>query len=118
MTVESDIFDTLKGLVSNRVYPDSAPNGVTTPYITYTQIGGEAVSFVEGSVPDRKNGLFQINVWAATRAGASALMLQVEAALMTTNRFAVEVQRAPINEYEPDMVMYGAHQDFSIWSVR
>ena len=118
MTVESDIFDTLKALVSNRVYPDSAPAGAVRPFVVYTQIGGEPISYVEGTVPDRKNGVFQINAHAATRAEASALILQVEAALMTTNRFAVEVQRAPMSEHDPDVPDYWAHQDFSIWSVR
>ena len=118
MSVESDIFDTLKALVSNRVYPDSAPSGAAKPYITYTQVGGDAINYTEGTVPNRKNGVFQVNVWAQTRSEASALMLAVEAALMQATVFAVEVQRAPINEYEPDIPIYGAHQDFSIWSVR
>ena len=118
MTVESDIFDTLKGLVTNRVYPDAAPYGATRPFIVYTQIGGETINYVEGGVPDRKNGVFQINAHAATRAEASALMLLVEAAMLSTNRFSVEVQRAPMAEHDPDVPDYWAHQDFSIWSAR
>ena len=43
MTTESTLFDTLKSLVSSRVYPDIAPAGTTVPYITYQQIGGDAV---------------------------------------------------------------------------
>ena len=118
MTVESAIFDTLKGLVSNRVYPDAAPSGVTKPYITYTQVGGEVVNYVEGTMPNRKNGLFQINVWADTRAAASSLMLLVEAAMLAAPVFAATADRAPFYEYDQDVPIYGAHQDFSIWSDR
>ena len=47
--------------ISSRVYPIVAPEKTDTPYITYQQVGGEAVSFLEG-VADRKNARIQINV--------------------------------------------------------
>lgn len=118
MTVESDIFDLLKGLVSNRVYPDAAPVSTTRPYITYHQIGGMPISYVENTVPDHKHGMFQVNVWTDTRASASSLALQIEAAFIGSSAFQARADSGIRAEHEPDMNLYGASQDFSIWSVR
>ncbi|QCT61233.1 DUF3168 domain-containing protein [Staphylococcus aureus] len=52
MSLESDIFDTLKGLVSNRVYPDVAPANAAKPYIVYQQISGPSPTYVEKTVPN------------------------------------------------------------------
>lgn len=118
MTVESDIFDTLKTLVSNRVFPDVAPWNTTRPYITYQQVGGRVIKPIDRVVPDKQNGLFQVNCWADTRMGASSLALQVESALTTSTAFACKPEGAPIANHEPDLDRYGTMQDFSIWSSR
>jgi hypothetical protein len=124
MTVETDIFNALKDLVPTNddgrrgVWPDIAPAGVKRPYITYQQIGGQAVSFVERAVCSKKNGRFQINCWADTRAAATDMALQIEAALV----MATSMQATPIGAisavYEEDTRFYGTRQDFSIWSDR
>lgn len=118
MTVEADIYNALKTLVSNRVFPDVAPTSTTKPYITYSQVGGEAWGYLERVVPDKQHGRFQVNVWAETRASASALMLQVENALVTATAFQCSAVSAPVSDYDYDMLVYGAKQDFSIWSTR
>ncbi len=119
MTVESAIFDALKGLVSNRVFPDVAPLSTALPYITYQQIGGEAFAYIENTtLPDAKNGRFQVNVWATTRAAAAALMLQAEAALIQSSAFQARAVGAPAATHEPDLNLYGAMQDFTVWSTR
>ena len=41
MTIETAIYDALKGLVGNRVFPDFAPLGTVRPFITYEQAGGD-----------------------------------------------------------------------------
>lgn len=118
MTVESDIFDQLKGLVGNRVFPDFAPVSTQRPYITYVQIGGEAVSFIENALPSKKNGMYQVNVWAQTRADSAQVALQVEAALVVASVFQARPMSAVISDYDPDIPVYGTRQDFSIWSDR
>ncbi len=118
MTVEADIYNALKTLVSNRVFPDVAPTSTTKPYITYSQVGGEAWVYLERVVPDKQHGRFQVNVWADTRASASALMLQVENALVTATAFQCSAVSAPMATYDYDMLVYGAMQDFSIFSSR
>lgn len=118
MTIEADIYTTIKGLVSNRCFPDFAPLSTARPYITYVQIGGEAISYLDNTVPDGKIGRFQINVWGDTRASVSALMLQVEAAMIQATAFSARPVSAPSSDYDHDNLVYGAMQDFSVFSTR
>lgn len=118
MTVEADIFNLLTGLVAGRVYPDLAPLGAARPYITYQQVGGEAVAYVEDVLPDRENARMQVSVWADTRAAAKALIKQAEAAFTAASAFQARAVGAPISTYEPDTKLYGSMQDFSVWSLR
>lgn len=118
MTVEADLFTALRGLVSDRVYPDVGPEGVARPYITYQQVGGNAFVYVEGTLPNTKNGRIQFDVWADTRMAASALALQVESALVAIPALQVEPLGAYVSTREPDTGLYGTMQDFSITSTR
>ena len=115
MTTESTVYDTLKILVSNRVYPDVAPELTARPYITYQQVGGTSVNFVDVTVPSKKNSRFQINVWADTRAAAAALAIQIEDALRAVPTLQTTVLSAPVATYDPDTKLKGTRQDFSFW---
>jgi len=115
MTVEADIFTLLGSRVDNRVYPDVAPPGVDKPYITYQQVGGDVVSFLESAMPSKRNGRFQFNVWATTRLAASALMRQVEADLVTSTTLRAEAMGGAVSTYEEETKLYGSRQFFSIW---
>lgn len=115
MSVESQIFDALKGLFSNRVYPDVGPESVARPYATYQQVGGAAVNFVDPTVPSKKSGRWQINVWADTRSQAAALSRQVEDALRVVTALQTTVLGAPVAIYEPETKLRGTRQDFSFW---
>lgn len=118
MTVEDSIIDLLAGLVDRRVYMDAAPMGEPRPYITFQQVGGVSVTFLERGIPSKKNGRFQVNWWAESRPAAAALGLQIEAAFLT----ATTVQAAPLGAavalYEEELELFGGQQDFSIWSDR
>lgn len=118
MTVESSIYDTLKGLVSNRCYPDFAPIGTVRPFITYEQTGGEALANLDGSLPDKKHGRFEIGVFADTRASCSSIALQVEAAMAASTAFNSMAIHAPISDYASDVKIYSSTQNFSVYSTR
>ena len=118
MSTESDIYNALKGLVANRCYPDFAPLSTARPYITYVQIGGEALSYLDNAIPSGKYGRFQINVWGDTRASVSALILQVEAAMIQASAFQARPLSAPSSDYDHDMLIYGSMQDFNVFSTR
>ena len=116
--VETDIFSTLKGLVGNRCYPDFAPLGTVRPFITFEQTGGEAISFLEGALPEKKNGRFEIGVYADTRMACAALAVQVETAMAAATAFQATAIHAPISDYADEVKIYSSTQNFSVWSQR
>lgn len=118
MTVEADIYTAINALVGGRVFPDVAPITTPKPYITYSQVGGEAVFYTENALPDTENARFQFNVWADTRATAKSLIKQIEFALVMSNAFQARPDGASHSQYDNDMLTYGSMQDFSIWSTR
>lgn len=118
MTVEVKIYNLLKGLVADRVFPDVAPVMTQRPYITYQKVGGQVVNYVEGTLPTSRNGRYQINVWADSRMSAEDISQQVETAMITATDFSVQPDSASRSDYDPDIPVYGAMQDFSIWSDR
>ena len=115
MTIEASIFSTLGGFVGGRLFPDVAPFDTPRPYMTYQQIGGQVISPFGKEIPGKKNGVFQINIWAETRTQASALARQVSDALLQAATFDVTAESEPIWSHEPDLNLYGTLQDFSIW---
>ena len=118
MTVEADIYTALKGLVSNRCFPDFAPLGTVRPFITFEQAGGEALSFLDGTLPDKKHGRFEIGVYADSRASCAAIALQVEAAMAAATAFQSTAIHAPSSDYAGEVKMYSSTQNFSVFSTR
>lgn len=115
MSVETIIFEALRGLVNDRVYPDVAPEQATRPYITYQQVGGEAVNFVDTAVPSMKNGRWQINVWADSRVEAAPLARLVEDTLRGITALQPTVLGAAIARFDEETKLRGTMQDFSFW---
>lgn len=115
MTVETDLFTALGALASNRVYPDVAPSGATYPLITYQQVGGAALSFLETAAVGKRNARFQVNCWATTRVAAAALARSVEDTLVASTTLRATPIGAMSAEHEPDTGLFGTRQDFSIW---
>jgi hypothetical protein len=118
MTVESDLFGLIKGLVGNRCFPDFAPLGTIRPFLTFEQVGGEALSFIDGSLPDKKHGRFEIGVYADSRASCAAVALQVEAAMAAATVFQASAIHAPISDYASEVKIYSSTQNFSVFSTR
>jgi hypothetical protein len=114
MSLETDIFDTLKGLVSDRCYPDVAPADVASPYIVWQQAGGGAFNFMDASAVGKRNARIQVACWETTRVAAAALARQAEDALVAS-ALNPEVLGAMTAVYEQDTKLYGTRQDFSIF---
>lgn len=115
MTVEADLTAILKAICP-RVKPDFMTEIPVRPYVIYQQIGGDAPTFLDGSLPSKENGEFQIDVWAETRAEAKAMIKQIAAAICASTAFQASPVGAPRSDSDPDMKSYCARQDFSIWS--
>jgi hypothetical protein len=121
VTIEQAIFDALKTLFGNRVFPDTAPERVAKPYATYQQIGGPTLAFMEGgAAPDHRHLRFQINVWSTTRTEASAKALAVDDVMRAATQFQAEPVGESIARKEDavDPPLYGAQQDFMVWCLR
>lgn len=117
MSLESDLYTVLNAQCA-RVFPDVAPFDTECPYITWQQIGGEALAYVEDTVPNERNAYVQINVWDTTRIGATALALQIEAALIQSTAFQARPQSALQAAHDDDTDRRGCLQDFTIWAAR
>lgn len=113
--IEADLFTKLAPLVSNRVYPDVAPEGTTRPFITYQQKGGSPVNFLGAESSNKKNARFQINVWSDTRIEASTLIRQIEDLMVTSPLFG-KIEGGAIATYDDVTKSRGTMQDFSFWS--
>lgn len=116
MTMESNVFDALKGLVSNRVYPDVAPIGAAKPYITYQKVGGQAINYLETAHPGARHARVQLNVWGTTRLEVAALARSAEEALVNSTTLRAYVYGGVVDLHEEDLSppLYGTRQDFGI----
>ena len=117
MSLESQLFTVLQG-VCPRTFPDFAPASTTRPYVTYQQFGGQAVNFVDRLVPSKRNARIQVNVWANSRADAVTTMQAIEDAIRMSTAFQGEPDSAMHSDFDADMAVYAAIQDFNIWADR
>lgn len=118
MTIETDIQAVLDPLVGARVFPDDAPYGTPRPFICYEQAGGDALRYVDNTLPNKKHGRFEIGVYADTPAQRSALALQVEEVISAAAAFQATAIHAPIHDYANDVKIYSSIQNFSVFSNR
>lgn len=117
MTLEEKLVAVLL-TVCPRVYQDFAPTDTQRPYLTFQQIGGEAVDFVDRTIASKENALIQVNVYSDSRKEAKAMIQQIEIALIQATDFQASPQAAPSNDFDVDMERYSSMQDFSIWADR
>ena len=118
MSAEPILVALLSPLVSGRVYLDVAQSGAALPRIVMQQVGGQSISFVDGTLPSKENGRMQIVSWAATRSACVALAKQVEAAVCGSAALQATPLGARVSEFEAETGLYGAMQDFSVWPNR
>lgn len=116
MTLEESFFATLQG-VCPRVFPDTAPLETPRPYITYVQIGGDAVAYVEDTVPATRNAVYQVNYWADMRKDSTAMALAAEVAIVEqlSGRAVSALVAEPVDHDDDPR---GVRQDFSVWGAR
>jgi hypothetical protein len=117
MSMELLLFETLRGLVGDRVYPHIAPENEPTPYITWhVPGGGQAVNFVDGSQPSKRNARIQVNVWSKSLAEALLVAQRAETALRGAVALSTTVQTDQHTRHEEDTKLFGTIQFFSCWA--
>ncbi|MBD8654119.1 DUF3168 domain-containing protein [Oxalobacteraceae sp. CFBP 13730] len=115
MTAEDHIDGVLAHLADGRVYPDVAPLGTDTPYITYQVVGGEPINFLSGDRPDKQFVRMQVNVWSKHRAEAAEISMLVEDALRSATALQVEVVSGRTSTYDEETDSRGTMQDFMLF---
>lgn len=113
MSIEDSIFQALQGLVSGRVFRVVARTPPARPYITFQQVGGLPINFVESAHAGKYRGRFQFNVWADDLDAAAALARQIEQTLVTSTTLRGVVETGLVTTYEADTELFGTRQDFS-----
>ncbi|OZI23617.1 hypothetical protein CAL26_09250 [Bordetella genomosp. 9] len=112
--LESIMVEVVGPLVSQRVFPDTAPANTPLPFVIYQKVGGVEPVFIDGMLPDKENARVQVVVWARKRSEASILMRGIKAALCGPPTLAVPAG-ADIARNDETPGFRGAQQDFSIW---
>jgi hypothetical protein len=117
MTLEEKLYVELTA-VCPRVFTDFAPTDTVRPYVTYQQVGGETLQFMDRTVPSKENADIQVSVWADTRKEAKAMILAIEAQLINATSVQAGPIAASISDFDADMERYCSRQDFNVWADR
>ena len=117
MSLESQIYTVLKTVCDN-VYPDYAPEDTARPFITYSQIGGTSIKPLDKTVPNMREAVVQINVWAETRLGSSQMILAVDAAMRGSTTFAALPSAEMMSVADQETGLRGSIQDFVVRGLR
>ncbi len=111
----------LRGVLMNvcpRVFPDFAPTLTQRPYVTFQLVGGPTHRFLNGSAGNKRTTRVQVNVWSDSRTESMSLIREIEDAVSTSPLFSAVPQSEPLTDFDADVPVYGAIQDFLIHSTR
>lgn len=117
MTLEEKLTVLLVAICP-RTFPDIAPTDTPRPYVIWHQIGGQAINFIDNTLPSKENAEIQIGVWSDSRAEAKAKIKEIEAALTASTGFQARAIAASASDADPDTGRRCARQDWSIWADR
>ena len=110
--IEESIFDALKNLASNKVYPLVMPEKSTLPAIVYTRIANNAQNVLEGGATIDQIR-FQVDTYASTFFAARLLAAQVRSAMETAG-FKATLQTEQ-DFFEVEVNYYRISQDYYVW---
>jgi len=112
MSLKSDIYDALKGLVSLRCYPDRFPqqNSPTWPAIRYSVVGGTSWEDLCGDGgAEAEDVRVQIDWVAETDPAREALTPQIRAAMTT---LGWRIQGTPLEMFDAETKTFRATADW------
>jgi len=111
MTFEEEFLACLKA-ITPRVHADFAPVTTARPYVTFQQVGGDVINPLDNSAPGKRLPEMQVNVWADNRMQAMALIRAIEDALRAASAFHARPAGDAVADFDADVPVYGARQDF------
>ena len=101
----------------DRVFPVTVPYGTPAPYIVYQGFGGDVVTFLDNADPSLQNRSVQVRVWANDPLEADNVLQAASQALQAATDLIAKPMSAPRDDYDEDMQLYSASQDFTIWTA-
>lgn len=116
--IEELIFDTLKDIVGNKVYPDVVPQNASLPLfpcIIYTLVGSQNPIANCGNAHENNEMVrVQLDLFAETAKIRANLRLLVRKAMDEMSHCAV-LQSGILNLYEPETKTYRAIFDYHVY---
>ncbi len=112
MTIEQDIYNTLKTLASGRVYPLVIPEKSVMPAITYLRIAYTPENTLDGGATIDQIRI-QVDTYANTYAESKTLANSVRS-VMESASFKGTLQ-SDQDLFEPDVKLYRVTQDYYVW---
>lgn len=117
MTTDEKLTALLR-LICPRTFCDFAPTDTERPYCTYQVIGGDTLSYLDAVVPNKENAEVQISIWSDSRLEATAMIKRVEVAMIMSPDFQASPLSSAAADYDADMNVRSARQDFTVWDDR
>lgn len=116
MSFEATITARLRALCGGRAWPDLRLPTVdqALPFVTWQQVGGDALWFLEGGHPGARVPRIMVHVWGSSRLTVNELMRAIEVDLLGPPLRANAIG-ALTALYEPVQKLFGARQDFSVF---
>jgi hypothetical protein len=123
MSIESSLLSLLKAIPAvaggavARVYPNVTPDNPTFPLIVYQVVGGQAIDFMDRTLPESENYRVQVSCWAKSADDVRALSLAVRKLIIEDgDQFeSAQTLGQAVNDYQDAQKICGTRQDFSIW---
>ena len=78
------------------------------------QVGGEVDRYVENEMPDTRHMRLQVSVWGSNMLNVVSAIRAIEKAIVESD-FVSQVMGAYVTDYQEDLKIYGARQDFGFW---
>jgi hypothetical protein len=119
MTLEDKLYTLLSGdaavaaIVSSRIYPDEAPQGIADPYLTYQRIASGR-DYTLGGYSNLENPIIQVDCWAADNETRNTLRDAVIAAMRASGTFQIGDDNP---RHSKEDGMFRASVDFSVWNM-
>lgn len=116
MLAEIAVYLAIKHLAPT--YPLVAPAGAPSTRIVYQQVGGFVVNYQEDTSSDVDHGRIQVTCWSPEQPTSANLCESVSETLILAPNLQARPVGARVSVYENDTKLYGARQDFSVWSPK
>lgn len=112
MAIEEIIQAALAPCATGGAHQDIAPQGTQAPYIVWTEIVSATNNSLDGA-SNIQNARVQVDVYAKTQADRRTAANAVKTAMAAIA--SQNVQISSQNQYEPDVKLFRAILDYSVW---